>query len=151
MTFTKIGLTLDTCNCLSFESQDLTLYYARRIARPLVVEKDFLTKYEKNPTVFAIDTDKDCFKWCHNITSISINEWNECHKTAIINKYLDLFDQSKQQRRDAILIFKLTEKAGKIKTTPRDDDATHRDFYKSDNFTITTIEVIDILELSEYL
>jgi hypothetical protein len=154
MSFNTIGLGLtaddDTCGCLNFDPKLDDVYYARRIARPIIEDANFKTKYEINPEAFqTIDISKDCKTWCQNTTCLSINEWNENNKNDILKKYLKNFKNLKPQkaRKDAVIIFKITTSEAKIKSSPSPQDHSHCDLYKTDNFAIQNLQVIEIIEL----
>lgn len=149
MNFTTVGLVPDACSCLDFNDANRLQFYARRIKRPEVDAANFCTHYERDPSI-KLAALANCAKWCSSTTALSINEWNPQEKENIIRKYLQNFDKSKTPRKDAILIFTLPIHLGKIKPTPKHSDPSHHDLYKSDNFDIAAIEIIEVIRLEDY-
>jgi hypothetical protein len=141
MTFEKIGLQDDECECLSETIQDSSNQYTRKIFKPSPKEKDFLTKWEK-----GYRTD-DCKTLCENIKSLSINQWNNETKNDVLKKYVKMFTLRKGE--DSAFVFIFNAMSGKIKPSPRDNDNSHYDYFKSDQFDISLLTHIETIILSE--
>lgn len=149
MTFDKLSLTKDTCQCLKDTVQDTVNVYARKINKPNPTEKDFSTKWEKirDTNTFS---EANCEELCLNIKSISINRWLAESQDMIIAKYVDMFLRNGNRLgKDSIYLFSFSQDIGVLKYTPTKRDKTHHDFYKSDNFFITSLKEIRIIEIKE--
>ncbi len=144
MTFNKLGLEPDNCDCLQKAFQDTNNLYSRRIKQPTVETGDFKTKWEdgKGKSEF------DCKKICDNLKSLSINLWNsdESNKKAM-EKYVAIW-ATNRPREDAALIFKFSPNSGLVKLYD-EDDLTHYGFFKSDEFDLNYLTTREIIILSE--
>ncbi len=155
MHFTKIGLEPDSCQCLNFTSKKGG-QYARRIKSPAGTEGDFCTRFESDTEKALQIKDNNCEQWCSGQVALSINEWVEDQQDAVILKYLQLFRKRKnnENRQDAVLIFELIENEGVIKSTPTispdKEDSTHCDLYKSDEFSLSSLKIVNTIRLSDY-
>ena len=154
MNFDELNKSLpENCDCLEKSIEDLTHTYARHFNKPTVRSQDMLTKWEKytNTNAFPKNLDlNDCVELC-GLKGLSVDIWNEESKEAVIQRYLKTFKIISPKNKNAILIFKLKLSAGKFRHTPREHDKFHYDFYKADGFTIDLVEVIEFINLSDYL
>ncbi len=131
------------CECLVKTKQDITIFFARKINKPLPLEKDFISHWERGKRA------DDCKGIC-GFKGLSINEWNKKTEMVVINKFLTTFAISPKHK-DSILIFKFLPNAGLIKHTPTKEDKAHYDFYKSDEFTLEMLENYNIIPLKDFI
>ena len=138
------NLLRDTdCNCLDNAMQDNFRFFARKINKPNVTDKDFKSHWEREKR------GDDCETIC-GLKGLSINEWDENSEKAVIKKFLTTFGISPKHK-DSIFVFRFLPEAGLIKYTPKDKDSTHYDFYKSDAFTLDMLENHSILPLKDFI
>ena len=141
MTFYKLALHDDECNCLKNAIEDTENYYTRRIKSPKPDASCFITKWEEGKGHNLV-----CEKLCDNIKSVSINKWSTTDVTTqndILKKYITKF--TIRPLEDAIIIFKFPAKSSLIKQS---GEVTHHDLFKSDSFSIDLIDC-KVIILSE--
>jgi hypothetical protein len=131
------------CDCLENAIENNVHYFARKINKPQPLDKDFKSHWEREKRA------EECEQIC-GYKGISINEWNDDTKQAIINKFLTTFSISPKHK-DSIFVFKCLPDAGLTKYTPNDKDTSHYDFYKSDEFSLSLLETHTILSLKDFL
>lgn len=149
MTFEKIGLAVDDCKCLDGAFQDLQNVYARKINKPTPQSKDFSTKWERENDL-TIFSQKKCEEFCFDIKSLSINQWTDENKEDIIKKYVDMcLRNGNKLRKDSIFLFRFANQLGLLHWTPKKRDKSHHDFYKSDEFSLTSLVQVNIVEVRE--
>ena len=142
MTFDK--LLHDTeCDCLERAIEDGKNLFARKINKPNPLDKDFYSHWERGKRA------DECKNICE-YKGISVNKWNENDKRAIIKKVLTTFSISPKHK-DSIFVFRMIQGAGLIEHTPTKNDATHHDFYKSDEFSLEMLETGIILPLKDFI
>lgn len=143
------SLHADTdCDCLGGAFENTEKLFARRISKPTLRTSDFCSHWERRKRPQSMICDNICL-----FKGISINEWNDKTSSKIIGKYiggLGLQDLNNKIR-ESILVFKFKSKSGLLKSSPTKNDPSHYTFYKNDNFNIENIEVINTIELREYV
>jgi hypothetical protein len=123
------SLLKDTnCACLLDTIQDNDHFFARKINKPMAMDKDFTSHWERGKRASA------CKEVC-GYKGLSINLWDENNKDAIIEKFLTTFSITPKHK-DCIFVMRFLPQAGVIKQTPSKNDMTHCDFYKSDEFSL---------------
>jgi hypothetical protein len=142
MTFHNLLADTD-CNCLEDALQDNITVFVRKINKPIVLDKDFKTHWERGKRA------EMCKEIC-GFKGISINQWSEESQSAVIQKFLTTF-RIAPKHKDSILVFRFVGESGLVKYTPNEADSTHYDFYKSDNFDLQTIDIQDITPLNTFL
>jgi hypothetical protein len=147
MTFDSLHADTD-CDCLGDTFEETEKLFARRISKPTLKQSDFHSHWERRKRPQSMICDNICvFK------GVSVNEWNYETNLKIIEKYIDglgVQDLDKKIR-ESILVFKFKSKTGLLKYSPTKKDPSHYTFFKNDNFNIESIEVINIIELREYV
>jgi hypothetical protein len=144
MTFDKIAES-NNCNCLNGCSEDYTNVFARKvgIAKTLKL-RDFKTHHERNKVPSQLN---NCKEVC-GFRGISVDIWNDESKDIVLKKYFTTIAFSPKYKSN-ISIIKLKQDAGIVKHTPVNNPLNefHYDFYKSDNFVIESIELVDLIPL----
>lgn len=135
MTFENV--TKDTtCNCLVGSSEDTDSTFARVLFKEKPTDKDFYSKWDKG------NIDTDCEKVC-GLKGVSVSKvGDETVKNKIVSYYSDIFKISPNYKR-GVLIFKLKKDAGVIKPTPSRGNPYHNDLYKSDTFSLSSVEEVE--------
>ena len=142
MTFKKLHQDTE-CNCLESAIQDNDNLYARKINKPIPLDRDFNSHWERGKRA------EICNEIC-GYKGLSINKWDEDSKNAIINKFLTTFGISPKHK-DSIFVFRITPETGVVEYTPTQNDKTHFDFYKSDDFTLEMLETHIVLPLKDFI
>lgn len=147
MTFDSLHADTD-CDCLEDAFEETEKLFARRISKPILKQSDFYSHWERRKRPQSMICDNICL-----FKGISINEWNDDTSSKIIEKYIDglgLQDLDNKIR-ESILIFKFNIKSGLLKHSPTKKDPSHYTFYKDDGFSIENIEIINTIELRNYV
>ena len=148
MTFDSLHIDTE-CDCLGETFEDTKQIFARKISKPNLRVADFRSHWERN-----IKPSKNlCIEICR-FKGISINYWNDLTRQQVIDKYvksLRLIDLDKKIVKDCILIFRFKSEMGYTKSSPTTNDPSHCTFFKSDTFDIENIEVINTIELRQYV
>ncbi len=141
MTFEKI--TNDSeCDCLNKSSENTTNEFIRKLGKPLLEDKDFVSYWERNKRPLIDD--------CKNICSfkgISMNLYKNEYEEQILNKYKTTMNIN-PKKGSHYLKFKLLQGAGNVKHTPEENDTSHHDFFKSDDFKLENITVLEIVKFA---
>jgi hypothetical protein len=148
MTFDSLHADTD-CDCLGGAFEDTEKVFARKISKPNLRVADFSSHWERNKKPL----EDSCIEIC-KYKGISVNYWDDLTKQPIIDKYvksLRLIDLDSKIVKDSILIFRFKSKMGSLKHSPSKLDPSHCTFYKSDTFDIQEIDVIDTIELKDYV
>jgi hypothetical protein len=143
MEFENIHVDTD-CICTDDAAEDVESIYVRKISNQEIADKDLKSSWEKKK-----QKEGDCHLICA-YKGLSINIWNEDSRKSVIDKFLNSFGISQTSGAN-IYIFKFKENAGILKHTPRDGDAHHYTFYKSDDFTVGMLEKVEVKELRSFL
>lgn len=135
MTFENLKKDSD-CDCLQKSFIDNESTFARVIKSEEIVDNDFKSHWDKGKKGTT------CIEQCGN-KGISISKIeSEPVKNKIIELYRGTFKMAPKYK-SKIIFFKLIEKSGVIKHTPSNSNVYHHDFYKSDLFTLTLVEVVE--------
>ena len=144
------SLHADTdCDCLGDTFEDTEKVFARKISKPNLRVADFSSHWDRNKR----SLEDSCVEIC-KYKGISVNYWDALTQQQVINKYvksLRLIDLDSKIIKDSILIFRFKSKMGALKYSPSKLDSSHYTFYKSDTFDIQELEVIDTIELKDYV
>ncbi|MDZ7899477.1 MAG: hypothetical protein U5N85_15820 [Arcicella sp.] len=148
MTFDSLHADTD-CDCLGEAFEDTEQIFARKISKPNLRIADFYSHWERNKK----PSENICTEIC-KYKGISVNYWDDLTQQQVIDKYVNglrLIDLSTQIVKDCILIFRFKSKMGSLKYSPTKLDSSHYTFFKSDTFDIQDIEIIDTIELKDYV
>lgn len=148
MKFNKLHENTD-CNCIENAVINDSTLFARKINKPLPLEKDFLSKWEKAELNGHLPDFPNCKDLC-GFKGISINAWTNESQQQIIDKYLTTFKISPKHK-DSIFIFKLKKEAGLVEFTPNRNDRFHFDLFKTDDFELELLDTIDVIYLKDYI
>ena len=145
MTFENITRGTD-CKCLKNCSENTVDVFARRTGDSKELKnKDFRTRFEGGKEVSDL---KDCDEVCGN-RGLSIDLWNDSSKDVILDRYM-VTNALSPRLKNHLSIIKLKPNTGMVKRTPIKDQLGgeyHHDLYKSDNFAIEMIELIENIPL----
>lgn len=148
MTFDSLHADTD-CDCLIEAFEDTEQIFARKISKPNMRVADFYSHWERNRK----PAENICTEIC-KYKGISVNYWDDSTRQQVIDKYvksLRLINLDNKIVKDSILIFRFKSKMGSLKYSPSKSDSSHYTFYKSDTFDIQDIEIIDTIELKNYV
>lgn len=139
MTFENI-INDTNCNCIENSFEDTNNEYIRKLKKDKIEDKDFITHWER-----IIGRDSQICKDVCSYKSISIDLCQDNNIGIITNKYKITFHIN--PKKGAYYIkFKFDENAGKIVHTNDKNDITHHEFYKSDEFTLGKIKIINTVK-----
>ncbi|MBK8566579.1 MAG: hypothetical protein IPN76_25435 [Saprospiraceae bacterium] len=130
------------CNCIKNAEENTIQVFARKIGSAILQTEDFFSHWEKG--IFPNDL-KDCQKVCLH-KGLSMNLWNESSRHQVLEKYLNTFRFAPKYK-NCILVFQAKENAGFIEPTPNGRDPFHFTFFKSDDFSINLLDVLEIFPL----
>jgi hypothetical protein len=148
MTFDSLHADTD-CDCLGDAFENTEKLFARKISKPNLRIADFTSHWERSKR----PSEDSCIEIC-KYKGISVNYWDALTEQQVIDKYvksLRLIDLDNKIIKDSILIFRFKSKMGSLKYSPSKLDPSHCTFYKSDTFDIQEIEVIETIELKDYV
>lgn len=141
MTFEKIHSDTD-CDCTSKAVIDTTSEFVRKLRKENVEDKDFLTHWERE-----IRPEKeDCETIC-SYKGLSINQITPEYENQILEKYKTTFTINPKKGAH-YLKFKLMEDSGKVNYSPEEDDKSHFNLLKSDNFSLDKIVIIETVKFA---
>jgi hypothetical protein len=136
------------CNCLKNCIENVIDTFVRKTGDSKELKiRDFKTHFERGKEVSDL---KNCDEVCGN-RGLSIDLWNDNSKGVLLKRYMTTFAISPKLK-NHLSIVKLKTNAGKVKQSPLKDEIGgefHHDLYKSDNFNIDFIELIDNIPLKE--
>ncbi len=141
MTFENIHS--DTkCDCLSKTEVDTSNQYVRKLRKGIVENKDFLTHWERE----IMPEKEDCETIC-SYKGVSINQLKPEYENQILEKYKTTFSINPKKGAH-YLKFKLNEDTGKVKFSPEEDDKSHYNLFKADDFNLDKIVVIETVKFA---
>jgi hypothetical protein len=139
MTFEKVHSETD-CNCLSKAVIDTSSEFVRKLRKGVVEDKDFLTHWDRE----IIPEEEDCDTICA-YRGLSVNQITPEFENQIVEKYKTTFNINPKKGAH-YLKFKLQTDAGKVQYTPEEDDKSHYNLFKSDNFSLEKIVMIETVK-----
>ena len=147
MTFDSLHADTD-CDCLGETFEVESRLFARKIGKPLARLSDFYSHWERNKKPMVLNCDNTCM-----YKGLSCNEWNHESREQVLQKYISLINSQEKTGaiNDAILIFKIKNEGGLMKYSPTKKDISHHTFFKSDTFEMNCIEIVEVINLDEYI
>ncbi len=130
------------CNCIKNAEENTIQVFARKIGSAALQTNDFLSHWEKG--IFPAEL-KACQKVCLH-KGLSMNLWSEPSRKQVFEKYLNTFRFAPKYK-NCILVFRAKENAGIFDATPTERDPFHFTFFKSDDFSINLLDVLEIFPL----
>ena len=130
------------CDCISNSFQDNESTYALKTMKDFLRLQDFYSYWDKGKRPVNID---DCEEVC-SLKGVSVSIFDENTKEDVVSIYKELFPLAPKYK-PYIGIVKFYESSGVVKHTPNDGNTHHYDFYKSDTFDFTKVDVIQINDL----
>jgi len=141
MTFENIHSDTD-CDCLSKAVIDTSNEYVRKLRKDKVEDKDFLTHWERE---IRPETD-DCETIC-SFKGVSINQLKPEFENQILEKYKTTFTINPKKGAH-YLKFRLNEDTGKVKYSPEEDDKSHYNLFKADDFNLDKIVIVETVKFA---
>lgn len=142
MTFEKLTNGHD-CDCLEKtsipNSEDVFL---RKLRKQQLEEKDFETHWERGIGVDSTECEDIC-----NYKAISINLTSAEIENSIFEHYKTTFSIN-PKKGGHCLKFKFKEGAGKVIYAPVVDGDSHHNFFKSDLFELTHLELVIVIKFA---
>ncbi|UOQ53525.1 hypothetical protein [Hymenobacter cellulosivorans] len=140
MEFKNLKLTNShVCDCMSGAINTNSEMFIRRIGAKKVKAGDFKVKIEREDTVDGDTCDEFCSQ-----REISINNIERYDKDEIIESYkIELMKQKKYAPNIEFFYseFCFSDGSGRVKHTPQHGHESHHDFYKSDTFDISMLQI----------
>jgi hypothetical protein len=116
--------------------------YVRKLNKASLEEKDFLSHWERNKKPEILECENIC-----SFKAISLNQFRSDTEAQIVEKFKTTFSIN-PKKGSYYLKFQFLNDAGKIKYTPFDNDASHYDFYKADDFNLEKIHIIETVKFA---
>ena len=134
------------CSCLLAQiekcAENTEATFCRKIDKKSIKIKDFKSRWERNKkTINGTEVAEDDCAGILSLKGISIDLYSDENKEKVLEKYRTTF--AINQRKVKYAIFQLRDGAGRVKHSPHNGDNTHHDFYKSDEFTLDHIMLIE--------
>lgn len=140
MDFNKLNEGIN-CNCLENAlSADDNSFAIKTMKSDLRIQ-DFTSYWEKGRRTES----NDCKDIC-SLKGISMSIFNEETKEKVIEIFKELFPLAPKYK-PYLSVINLYENSGLTKHTPNDMNSFHYDFYKSDTFDHTKVNLINAKEL----
>lgn len=142
MSLTYKILQEDTiCNCIEGASPDGSTLFGLKINKDHLRDADFKSKWEKGTR----PSDRDCRNTCSK-KGVSLSIIKDGEKDNVVNIFKSLFPLSPGYKPNFSIV-QLSETSGAVKSTPSKLNVYHHDLYKSDQFNVAHINVIEIISL----
>ena len=141
MTFERISSDT-SCDCLAKTEIDTSNEYVRKLRKDKVEERDFLTHWERE----IRPESQECEDIC-SYKGVSINQFKNEYESQILNKYKTTF-KFNPKKGAYYLKFKFNENVGRIKYAPEDDDISHYNFFKADEFQIENLLILETVKFA---
>jgi hypothetical protein len=147
MTFENLHADTD-CDCLEETFEVENKLFARKIGKPVARLSDFYSHWERSKKPAVLNCDNTCM-----YKGLSCNEWSNESRGQVLEKYVNLINSQGKigAINDAILIFRVKNGGGLMKYSPSKKDISHHTFFKSDIFGMNYIEIVEVINLDEYI
>lgn len=142
MTFDQLTTDSD-CDCLSLGAvENTTDEFLHAVNGPTLGPRDFRSLWEQGRKCAPSDCAQVCLR-----KGVSTNLASEIEETLEKYRTTVRFSPRMQSRRSHYCRFRCRPGAGMFRHTPRNSDRTHFTFYKSDEFDMASVDVLEIAEL----
>lgn len=131
-----------SCDCLDKAVEDNSSNFAIKTMKENLREQDFNSYWEKGKR--PVDNN-NCDEVC-SYKGVSVSIFDEKTKDEVVNIYKELFPLAPKYK-PYLSVVKFYDSSGVVKHTPNDGNNHHYDFYKSDTFDFTKVEVITVNDL----
>lgn len=141
MTFNKLHDGTD-CKCIEGAIVDTESLFVRKVSARSPKDRDFKSHHErkKEPEL------KDCESIC-SYRGLSVNIYKDEYIQQILEKYKISYLIAPSTGKFC-LVFRFSNNAGMVESTPEKNDKSHYNFYKSDSFDcVNGILVKDVIDL----
>jgi hypothetical protein len=137
------------CICLKDTAENLEDTFCRKIKNNELSESDFISNWENGIRVVdkKVVLSDNCGSICL-LKGISIDIIDINNRNFILEKYRTTFKFNPTMRK-YVCEFKFLKDAGQLKHNPSDKDPYHYTFYKSDDFDLTKINVLNTFTLRD--
>jgi hypothetical protein len=135
-------LSEHNCDCLDNSVEGNTSNFAIKTMKETLRVQDFYSYWEKGKRP---DDNNNCDKVC-SYKGVSISIFNDDTKEDVVNTYKELFPLAPKYK-PYLSVVKFYDLSGVVKHTPNDGNTHHYDFYKSDTFDYSKVNVIQVDEL----
>lgn len=128
-----------SCHCTAGSQEDYHNLYIKKVDGPELRDKDFVTKWEKSHRPQDMN---DCKAVCgYKGVSVNIvnNEQDIIETVQVYKTTLSIQPKGKSK----YVVFRFKIDSGVVKSTPNAHSNTHCDFYKCDQFALSSIAVQD--------
>ncbi len=154
MDFSKIFEDDLPCDCLDKCFEDCSTVYMRKLNRDSVVLKDFESKWEKNQ--YRSEEERNAWEreiraqGCKRICGakgVSVSKLADpAHENIIMENIREAFTNTRRYRPN-VAFFKFKQGDGLLLDKPSNAIKYHHDFYKSDTFDCTQLEIVKVIPL----
>jgi hypothetical protein len=141
MTFSNIQNDTQ-CDCLKEAVDDFDSHYIRKINKSELSEKDFATHWERQIRKDATDCNDIC-----SLKAISVNYFSTENIPQIVEHYTTTFNFN-PKKGCYYIRFRLKKQFGKFKPEPLENDESHYSMFKSDDFVINSLEIIETVKFA---
>lgn len=144
MDFKKIS-EKTACHCLLNAVENTTDTFVRSVRRSNnLSDADFRNHIERDKKV---TNENDCEEVC-GLHGVSVEIWNEESSKQLMEKYLFTATISRHIKKN-LCVIRFTKNNGLVKFTPNQFEYNeyHYDFYKEDSFTVSSLELIEMIPL----
>lgn len=129
------------CDCLQNTNEDNDNLYAIKTMKNVLRIQDFYSYWDKGRK----PKNDDCKEIC-SLKGVSVSIFTDDTKDSVIEVYKELFPLAPKYK-PYLSIIKFYKSSGVVKHTPIDQNEHHFDFYKSDKFDHTKVNLISVNEL----
>jgi hypothetical protein len=141
MTFDQLHNDVE-CNCIEDAYQDHDGSYVRKINKDSLLEKDFVTHWERQIGHDAVNCNDKC-----SFKAVSINQFSDENLPQIIDHYTTTFNIN-PKKGCYYIRFKIPDGQGLVKPDPLENDLSHFGLYKSDIFSINSLEILETVKFA---
>ena len=138
----KSILSEHNCDCLDKAIEDNTSNFAMKTRKANLRVQDFNSYWEKGKRP---ENYNNCDEVC-SYKGVSISIFNDITKDDVVNIYKELFPLAPKYK-PYLSVIKFYDSSGVVKHTPNEGNTNHYDFYKSDTFDFTKVDVTQVNEL----
>lgn len=138
----KIISSEHNCDCFDKSVEDNTSSFAIKTMKENLRVQDFNSYWEKGKRP---EGSNNCDEVC-SYKGVSISIFNDSTKDDVVNIYKELFPLAPKYK-PFLSVVKFYNSSGVVKYTPNDGNTHHYDFYKSDTFDFTKVDVIEVNNL----
>jgi hypothetical protein len=134
------------CNCLEKNCfEDVISLWGIKTNKNHLRENDFITHFERGEKHIDIECEEICSLLGKSMCII--NDGSLDHKDEVLTIYKALFPLAPGYK-PFLSVIRFKKDSGLIKYTPLQTNKFHHDFYRSDTFTYSEVELIETISLA---